>query len=111
MSWFPPATMYGCERDSASISVTVERHIQGLKALVVAKGVPQRGDPTASPPEDRTFVLPPDELAALKNLREMEAAAYSLLPYTSRAMIEYGSEDDETVRNNAGAWSKYALVP
>ena len=44
-------------------------------------------------------------------LREMEAAAYSLLPYTSRAMIEYGSEDDETVRNNAGAWSKYALVP
>ena len=75
------------------------------------QGVPQRGDPTASPPEDRTFVLPPDELAALKNLREMEAAAYSLLPYTSRAMIEYGSEDDETVRNNAGAWSKYALVP
>ena len=70
-----------------------------------------RGDPTASPPEDRTFVLPPDELSALKNLREMEAAAYSLLPYTSRAMIEYGSEDDETVRNNAGAWSKYALVP
>ena len=56
-------------------------------------------------------MLPPDELAALKNLREMEAAAYSLLPYTSRAMIEYGSEDDETVRNNAGAWSKYALVP
>ena len=41
----------------------------------------------------------------------LEAAAYSLLPYTSRAMIEYGSEDDETVRNNAGAWSKYALVP
>ena len=56
-------------------------------------------------------MLPPDELAALKNLREMEAAAYSMLPYTSRAMIEYGSEDDETVRNNAGAWSKYALVP
>ena len=41
----------------------------------------------------------------------VEAAAYSMLPYTSRAMIEYGSEDDETVRNNAGAWSKYALVP
>jgi isopentenyl diphosphate isomerase/L-lactate dehydrogenase-like FMN-dependent dehydrogenase len=26
-------------------------------------------------------------------------------------MIEHGSEDDETVANNASAWSRYALVP
>jgi predicted heme/steroid binding protein len=75
------------------------------------QGVPQRGDPAASPPEDRTFVLPTDQLHALKNLREIEEAAYSRLPYTSRAMIEHGSEDDETVSNNTGAWSRYALVP
>ena len=56
-------------------------------------------------------MLPTDQVYALKNLREIEEAAYSRIPYTSRAMIEHGSEDDETVANNAGAWSRYTLVP
>ena len=60
---------------------------------------------------DRDFTMDLDELFALKNLGEMEAAAYARLPHTSRLFVEVGSEDDETVRNNASAWSKYALVP